>query len=960
MTRPTTSAGGRPSTSGRPNTARLDTADYFDRDPQYTYSIDEGDEYEEESDAEDVFAFARPPTAVTTPSQHSQYSQPSNVIYPPQAFHPAATFHQSVLDTPTAGPSGLHARHAYQYPQSPTVESPPSTDSQGADDPYRLKRLTYSASVLTGDGSRGSRRSGMSSSREVHVSLPTTREEPLEETVSVKLRPPSSATSFPSLDSRDGSIKMEFDFDAIEEEDSPYPEVRAAVSSIDDPEMPVLTFRMWVIGLFLTLTSSAANVFFNFRQPAPTIVPSVLLLLAYPMGKFLAFSLPITTYVVPKWLTFGNGPYSFSLNPGPWNIKEHALVFMMTNVGTTFPYALLAVSVAQKNYGAEDFGYSFSAVLVLATQMTGFGLAGLTRRFLIWPASMLWPENLVLCTLLNTFHAEEDADRGGLTRYRYFLYVSVAAFFWFFLPGYLFTALSFFNWVCWIAPRHQVLNQVFGVYNGLGFSVFTFDWTQITWNSNPLVVPWWAQVHTFLGFVLFYWVLAPALYYTNVWKLAYFPMLANGPYDRLGNPYNITRVLREDSTFDPVAFDNYSPLYLPASYAITYLVAFALSSCVVVHTFLYHGKAIWRGLGFNKIKLNWARRMLGKKLVSDSEEDERGDDWEKDDIHAKLMRVYPEVPNWWYWAVFFVFFSLCVVAIEVWHTGLPIWGLLLAMGIVGLYVVPSGFIYAMTSETLSTNLLAQIIPGVALPGKPIANMIFKAFVIQTLSEATSFAQDLKLGHYIKVPPRATFIVQITATLLAGFVQVGVKEVMFKYIPDICTPQQRSFLTCPVNQVYYTASAVWGLIGPSRQFGVTSIYHSQLYALIVGAFLPIPFWYWQRKYPNGWNKFISVPVFLNAVTFIPPATGINFSSAFLVGFIFQYLLRRKNFAWWSKFNYVTSAALDSGTLVSLLVIFFAFEVPKGGLTVSWWGNTVWRNTLDYRNEGGILPIPPDGL
>lgn len=55
------------------------------------------------------------------------------------------------------------------------------------------------------------------------------------------------------------------------------------------------------------------------------------------------------------------------------------------------------------------------------------------------------------------------------------------------------------------------------------------------------------------------------------------------------------------------------------------------------------------------------------------------------------------------------------------------------------------------------NLLTQIIPGVALPGKPVANMIFKAFVIQTLSETVSFTQDLKLGHYIKVPPRATFI-----------------------------------------------------------------------------------------------------------------------------------------------------------------------------------------------------------
>jgi hypothetical protein len=36
--------------------------------------------------------------------------------------------------------------------------------------------------------------------------------------------------------------RMEYDFDAVEEEDSPYPEVRASVSNVDDPEMPARAF----------------------------------------------------------------------------------------------------------------------------------------------------------------------------------------------------------------------------------------------------------------------------------------------------------------------------------------------------------------------------------------------------------------------------------------------------------------------------------------------------------------------------------------------------------------------------------------------------------------------------------------------------------------------------------------------------------------------------------------------
>jgi hypothetical protein len=171
-------------------------------------------------------------------------------------------------------------------------------------------------------------------------------------------------------------------------------------------------------------------------------------------------------------------------------------------------------------------------------------------------------------------------------------------------------------------------------------------------------VPWWAEVHIFLGFVLFYWILTPILYYTNVgilyspclrirsnnrflqsWKLGHFPISANEPYDRHGDVYNITRVLTQEDRFDKAAYDAYSPLYLPATYAMTYLLAFALSTCVIVHTLLYHGRSLLNG--FKKIRI------------------------ERDDIHAKLMRNYPEVPDWWYASAFCVFFSLAVVAVEV-------------------------------------------------------------------------------------------------------------------------------------------------------------------------------------------------------------------------------------------------------------------------------------------------------
>jgi hypothetical protein len=67
-----------------------------------------------------------------------------------------------------------------------------------------------------------------------------------------------------------------------DEEDSPYEEVRASVSNMDDPDMPVLTFRMWFIGILLTLLSAAVNTFFNFRNPQIYVISLPVLLVLPP------------------------------------------------------------------------------------------------------------------------------------------------------------------------------------------------------------------------------------------------------------------------------------------------------------------------------------------------------------------------------------------------------------------------------------------------------------------------------------------------------------------------------------------------------------------------------------------------------------------------------------------------------------------------------------------------------
>jgi hypothetical protein len=53
-----------------------------------------------------------------------------------------------------------------------------------------------------------------------------------------------------------------------EDEDSPYPEVRSAVSNVDDPSLPVSTIRAWTLGILWAVFLPGVNQFFHFRYPS--------------------------------------------------------------------------------------------------------------------------------------------------------------------------------------------------------------------------------------------------------------------------------------------------------------------------------------------------------------------------------------------------------------------------------------------------------------------------------------------------------------------------------------------------------------------------------------------------------------------------------------------------------------------------------------------------------------------
>lgn len=78
-----------------------------------------------------------------------------------------------------------------------------------------------------------------------------------------------------------------------------------------------------------------------------------------------------------------------------------------------------------------------------------------------------------------------------------------------------------------------------------------------------------------------------------------------------------------------------------------------------------------------------------------------------------------------------------------------------------------------------------------------------------MSQGMAFVGDLKVGHYMKIPPRTLFWTQVVATVWASVVEVAVMNWTLANIKDVCTKQAEDSFSCPGARVFYTASVIWG-------------------------------------------------------------------------------------------------------------------------------------------------------
>ena len=126
--------------------------------------------------------------------------------------------------------------------------------------------------------------------------------------------------------------------------------------------------------MMLVAVGASMNTLFSLRAPSIGLRALIAQIIAWPLGHGLAKVMPIRQHT-----TFG---IKWSLNPGPFNIKEDSIIVIMATISVSAAYAT-DILPAQIAFYKQDFGILFQLMLVTSTQSIAYGIAGIMKQFLV-------------------------------------------------------------------------------------------------------------------------------------------------------------------------------------------------------------------------------------------------------------------------------------------------------------------------------------------------------------------------------------------------------------------------------------------------------------------------------------------------------------------------------------------------------------------------------------------------
>ncbi|KAE9979298.1 hypothetical protein EG327_007069 [Venturia inaequalis] len=718
----------------------------------------------------------------------------------------------------------------------------------------------------------------------------------------------------------------------------------------DDPSLSPWTFRAMFLGLGLSTFGAVLQEIFYFKPQTIFVSVVFLTVIGYILGEFMAFVLP------------RKGKIGRFLNPGPFNMKEHASITLMASAASQAALATEALAAQELFYG----GYPNKAAgifVVITSQLIGFGLTGLLRDVLIRPTHMLWPMNLPITSLLESLHKDKAVAKARL---KIFYVVFFFFLVWEIFPEYIFTVLEGVSVFCLAHQSSSVFTNLFGGASGnegMGFLAISFDWNYIAPFGSPLWLPLNTLVNEYIGYlgcIIFFM----GLYYSNTFNSQSFPFMAQQLFDGSSNStnfvvYNQTSVLNSQFEVDQAKLAEVGLPWLTGSY-LGYLITSNMGfTATFVHMLLWNFDDIkhgWSWAAPSNIKAFFVRvRQPGAwKFWQNQESPEelliRLQNDPKIDPHYKVMlsNRYKEVPIWWWGCVLVVCWVVALVSLYVLKSTLPWWGFIMSTIFMTVFLLFFGAQYGITGFSFNIQPVCQMLAGYMFPGKPLANLYFTCFTFNSMSQAQLLARDLKLAQYVHLSPRHTFLIQIMGCCVGAVLNWVMMLTIVQNQREILLGIAGSNIWSGQNvQQFNTLAIAWSMA--SDIFSVGGKYQWVTIAFLFGFIAPLPLWLANRFYPHPFFRYINTSIILWQMGYLFVGINSAITMFFALGFFAQWYLRKKRPELFIKYNYITSAALDGGTQVMVFILTFAVFGGSGKARPfpTWAGNpdTTVHN-LDY--------------
>lgn len=194
-------------------------------------------------------------------------------------------------------------------------------------------------------------------------------------------------------------------------------------------------------------------------------------------------------------------------------------------------------------------------------------------------------------TKCRALHEVEKRRKGSTSRIQFFVLVLITCFAYYVFPGYLFTILTSFSWLCWFAPKSVFVHQLGSGIDGLGIGAFGFDWSTISaYLGTPLASPWFATANIAVGFFFVMYVMMPIAYWRNVYHAKNFPLFSSLLFMGNGSVYDINSIVDNNFRLDRDAYATNGPIHLSTFFAMAYGLGFATLSATLMHVLLFNGR----------------------------------------------------------------------------------------------------------------------------------------------------------------------------------------------------------------------------------------------------------------------------------------------------------------------------------------------------------------------------------